>query len=70
MMLKMEGGKCIATEARLTTTLVQSESITTKFQTLLHIHLKFLKILIIAIQGSVVRSQHNTSGKNCCIKTW
>jgi hypothetical protein len=70
MMLKMEGGKCISTEVRLTTTLTQSESILVGFQTLLQIHLNLFLNFITTIQGFVARRPHNASGKNCCIKTW
>jgi hypothetical protein len=65
----MEGGKCISTKTRLTTTSAQSESILAEFKTLLHIRLKILKILITTIQGSAARRPCNASGKNCFIKT-
>jgi hypothetical protein len=63
-MSKKEGEKCISTKAKLTTTLVLSDSIPLGYQTLLQIHLKILKILITTIQSLVVRRPHNAKGRN------
>jgi hypothetical protein len=70
MMLINEGGKCISTKARLTTTSSLSDSISLGFQTLLQIHLKILEIFITAIQGPTTKRPCNAKGKNCYIKTW
>jgi hypothetical protein len=48
MMLKKEGGKCVCTKAKVTTSSL-SDSISLGFQTLLQIHLNIIEILITAI---------------------
>jgi len=69
-MSKKDGGKCISTNAKETTTSSRNESISEGFQTLLRIFLNTLEILITTIQGLGARHPRSASSKICSIKIW